>query len=205
MGRDAQALAFDALLPLAKPTAAALERVDKTVRAEREIMESLRAGFTPTLHAGVLGLDRFDYAVIELGNSWLVVPKVKRASSPKQEANNIYLWTLGNDYVLRVKRDPVDGVAEGTQRLFEELPVAGVPSVVFLTWDIDLAYQISAPRFVCLEEPKWTISLRQLLAHGVEPGTGVLPAITRRPVVRSKTKRRDERSRDLQDRQRNDS
>lgn len=189
IGRDARDLAFDALLALAKPTAAALERVDETVRAEREKMTVLRADFTPILHAGTLGLGRFGYAVIELGKSWLVVPEVKRASTPKQEANNVYLWTLGNGYVLRVKSDPVDEVAEGTMRLFDELPIPGVPSVVFLTWDIDLAHQISAPRFVCLDEPKWTISLRQLLAHDMDPGKGIRPRTPRKPEVRSKLKR----------------
>lgn len=197
---DAQKLAFDALLPLAAPTAAALERVAESVQEEREMMESLRAGFTPTLRAGVLGLDRFGYAVREVGAEWLDVALVRRASTPKQEANNIHLWTLGDDYVLRIKRDPVDGVAEGTLHLFEQLAAEGMPSVVFLTWDINLEDQISAPRFVCLDEPKWTISLSQLLAHGAAPVVGT-PSTSRGPVVRSKkTTQSDEQ----QDNQRDD-
>src|SRR4051812_8258801 len=63
---DARDLAFDALLPLAKTTAAALERVDKAVADERKVMDPLRKGFNPTLNAGALGLGRFGYAVREV-------------------------------------------------------------------------------------------------------------------------------------------
>jgi hypothetical protein len=189
---DAEDLAFDAHLPLAVPTCAALKRVDNAVRDERKLMDSLRKGFTPTLNAGALGLGRFGYAVREIGAEWLCLAPIKRASTPEQESNNVHLWTLGSQYVLRIKREPVEGIAEGTQRLFAQLPAADRTSTVFLTWDIDLNGQISAARFVCVDEPKWTISLGRLVAHGSAPVVAIPSSTPRGPVVRSKLTQRDE-------------
>lgn len=193
---DAQDLAFEALLPLASPTAAALQRVDEAVRDERKMMDPLRNGFTPTLNAAALGLDRFGYAIREVGVEWAPLPAIRQLSTPVQEANNVHLWGLGAQYVLRIKRDPVECVAVGTQRLFSQLPAADRPSTIFLTWDISLAGQISAPRFVCIDEPKWTISLSQLLVHGAPPVETVSSSTTRTAIVRSKIKRDDEQSDD---------
>lgn len=188
-GPDARDLAFAALLPLARPTAAALERVDRLVGDERKLMDPLRLGFTPALNAGVLGLGRFGYAVRELGAEWLDVPNVRRDSRAEQEAHNVHLWGLGDRFVVRIKREPVEGVAEGTQRLFAQLPAAGRPSTVFLTWDINLEGRISAPRFACIDEPKWTILLAELLADGAGPVISIPSAPKPSgPVVRSKIK-----------------
>lgn len=164
-------------------------------------MDPLRAGFTPTLNAGVLGLGRFGYAVREVGKGWLQVPAVRWISSPGQEANNVFMWTLGDHYVLRIKRDPVEGVAEGTQRLFAQLPVAERPATVFLTWDINLDGKIFAPRFACIDEPKWTISLAALVAHASVPPVAAPLPTTPAPVVRSKitpapASAKDDRQRD---------
>lgn len=117
-------------------------------------MDPLRNGFTPTLHAAAVGLGRFGYAVREVGAAWVSFPNVQSVSTAEHEANNVHLWTLDDQYVLRIKRDPVEGVAEGTQRLFSQLPADDRPSTVFLTWDISLGGQISTPRFVCIDEPK---------------------------------------------------
>lgn len=199
LGPDARDLAFAALLDLANPTAASLDRVDTLVTDERKLMDPLRDGFTPTLNAGVLGLDRFGYAVRELGTAWERVASVRRWSTPEQEASNVHLWMLGDRYVLRIKREPVDGVAEGTQRLFVRLPPADRPSTVFLTWDISLDGRISAPRFACIEEPAWTIRLTELLREGGRGAGDVvrLPSAPKPtgPVVRSKITR-DEEERD---------
>lgn len=187
-GRDAHDVAFEALLPLAQPTADALREVDDIVADERKAMDPLREGFTPMLKAGVIGLGRFGYAVRAVGKRWLDVPGLASASTPEQEANNVFLWLLGGSHVLRIKRDPVDGVAEGTQRLFAQLPAAGRPSTVFLTWDIDVDARVTRPRFACLEEPRWTISLSSLLAHAA-PRPVSLPAASRGPGVQSKKRR----------------
>jgi hypothetical protein len=194
--RDAENLAFEALLPLAKPTADALERVDKAVLDERNQMDRLRSGFGTTLKAGLSGLGRFGYAVREVGLQWAGVPNVRAASTPQQEASNVFLWSVGDRYALRIKHDPIEGVAEGTQRLFAQLPAADRPSTIFLTWGIGLDDKILSPRFVCVDEPKWTISLAQLLAHDMARPTPMPAPARRGPIVRSKTKADDQKQRE---------
>jgi hypothetical protein len=191
---DARDLAFDALSSLATPTAAALERVDVAVRNERRTMDPLRVGFTPTLRAGTLGLGRFGYAVREVAVEWEALPNVRRASLPEQEANNVFLWTLESQYILRIKRDPVENINEGTQRLFAQLPATDRPSQVFLTWDIALDGSVTAPRFACVESPKWTITLGELLRATSAPVVTLPSSSTRGPIVRSKIKQAEEQT-----------
>lgn len=193
---DAENLAFEALLPLAKPTADALERVDMAVLDERNKMDPLRNGFGTTLKAGLYGLGRFGYAVREVGLQWAGVSNVRAVSTSLQEASNVFLWTVDDRYVLRIKHDPVEGVAEGTQRLFAQLPAADRPSTIFLTWGIGLDDKIVLPRFVCVDEPKWTISLAQLLAQDMARPTPMPAPAHRGPIVRSKARADDQKQRE---------
>lgn len=188
---DARDLAFEALLPLSKPTADALDRVEQAVSDEHRVTEPLRKGLHITQLAALSGLGRFSYAIRELIVDWGPIPDLRRTSTSEQETQNIYLWSLAERYMLRVKHDPVDRVDPGTQRLFAELPAEERPVQVFLTWDIGRSGNIVRPVFACVEEPKWTISLAQLLAHGAAQ---VSPAQSERPgaTVRSKHARGDE-------------
>jgi hypothetical protein len=155
--------AFDALLPLANPTAAALGRVDKSVNVERKLMQPLRSGWTPTQFAAAYGLSRFNYGVKELGAAWEADPSVSRVSSDRQELGQMFLWALGRGWILRVKHEPVEGVAPGTQRLFEQGDLGVGTKQIFLTWTVSRAGNIVLPTFVCVEEPTFTIRLTQLL------------------------------------------
>lgn len=164
---DVQDLAFEALLPLAEPTERALQRVQSRLESEIKLVGPLREGLHVVQRAALNGLARFAHGVLELGEEYANVTTARRSSTPQQEEQNIYLWTVDERFMLRVKRDPVDRVDPGTQRLFSQLPAGDRPVQVFLTWDVSETGQIIDATFACLEEPKWTISVARLVAHTV--------------------------------------
>lgn len=181
---DIQDVAFEALLALAKPTEKALDRVQTRVDDEIKLVGPLREDLHVVQRAALSGYLRFALAVRELGAEYGRVPGARRYSTSSQEEQNIYLWTYNDRFMLRVKREPVDQVDPGTQRLFAEMPRADRPVQVFLTWDVSESGQITGPAFACVEEPKWTISLARLLAHTVtRPETLKTPS--RSPIVKS--------------------
>jgi hypothetical protein len=161
---DAQDLAFAALLPLAEPTERALSRVQQRLNDEDRLVAPLRERLHVVQRAALNGLSRFSHGVVEIGNEYERIPGLRRSSTAVQEEQNIYLWTLNDQFMLRVKREPIDRVDPGTQRLFNQLPPDDRPVQVFLTWDVSEDGQIISPVFACVEEPKWTISLARLLA-----------------------------------------
>lgn len=188
---DAEDLAFAALSPIASATDDALKRVDKAVRDERKLTDPLHSGFDQRLRAADIGMNRFGYAVQQLEQSWGAFPNIRSISTQPLKDACVHVWMLDDAWLLRIKREPEKGVAEGTQRLFPQLPVEGRPVTVCLTWDLSTQGDILLPRFVALEEPAWTISLNRLIAKNAPaPVTGPQP-VRRGPQVASKIAKPD--------------
>jgi hypothetical protein len=188
---DQRADAFAALLEIAPDTDAALARVQSALDDERQLVGPLRSGFHPTQHAGLNGTSRFAYTVREWGQALETHPSVRRISSERQEAQNIFMWLLDDRYVLRVKHDLEEIIDPGATTLFSLEPQAS-PTVVFLTWDTIENAKIRGVAFATVDEPRWTIPLAELLASGAgrpEPVTPPRPQVK----VRSKHARPGER------------
>jgi hypothetical protein len=159
---DARALAFAALQPLARLTSEALERVQETLDSERTMTSPLRRRWHPTQHASSRGISRFAHTVDEWGRALAGHPRVRRISRPVQEAQNLWLWLLDERYVLRIKHDLEDVVDPGTATLFSLEPQSAVPTV-FLTWETAPGGELRRVAFATVDEPRWTITLRELL------------------------------------------
>lgn len=180
---DPREAAFEALLPLALPTSAALARVQQKVRDDLRLTAPLRTRFHPSRRASHAGNLRFDYAIIEWGDELAKLGNVPRISSEIEEAQSIYHWLLERRYVLRVKHDLTDAVHPGVRTLFTLARAVQVPEVVYLTWSVDKDGTISNACFATVDEPKWTITLTELVAHAGEQPETIRPRL--RLVVRS--------------------
>jgi hypothetical protein len=165
---------FDLLLPAATATRDALKRVDEAVSREIQLVRPVRKSWQPGQRRQSIGFSRFAYAVDELKESWTAIVGLRYVSSPSQAASNLFLWSLDERWPLRIKHEPVEGdVNVGTRRLFESAAPAGDPTI-FLTWDESDEGRIIRARFVTVEEPKFSISVDQLVAVAERPDT--LPA-----------------------------
>jgi hypothetical protein len=181
---DERERAFAALMPIAQGTSAALARVEEAVEDERRLTTPLRARFHATQHASLNGTSRFAYAVRELGEMLDEHPSARRISSEPQQAQSIYMWLLAERYVLRIKHDLDEIVDPGTATLFSLEPEAG-PVIVFLTWEIGADGKMRAIGFATVDEPKWTITLDELLRAEAEPPAPIKP---QRPQVTVRSK-----------------
>lgn len=162
---DPREAAFEALLPLAQPTSDALARMQEKVRDDLRMTAPLRTRFHPARRANHAGNLRFDYTIIEWAGELAKLGTVPRVSSEVEEAQSIYNWLLEGHYVLRVKHDLADVVHPGVRTLFTLARVVQAPEVVYLTWSVDKDGTISNVCFATVEEPKWTITLKELVAH----------------------------------------
>ncbi len=180
---DEREQAFEALLPLAPKTQAALGRVQDVLDDEQHLTSPLRSQFHPAQRSALLGMSRFAYTVREWGGALEAHGTASRVSTDTQESQNIYMWLLEDRYVLRVKHDLDDIVDPGAATLFSLAPQEK-PVVVFLTWDTAPDHQIRNISFATLDQPAWTITLTELIA-AASPPEGVRPP---RPlvIVRSK-------------------
>jgi transcriptional regulator with XRE-family HTH domain len=86
-----------------------------------------------------------------------------------------------------VEIDPDLDVNVGARRLFESAAPAGDPTI-FLTWDESEEGRIIRARFVTVEEPKFSISLDQLVAVAERPDS--LPA--KQPLAKVSSARKKE-------------
>lgn len=162
--QDPREAAFEALLPLALPTRDALARMEQKVREDLRQTAPLRTRFHPSRRAGYAGNLRFDHTILEWGDELAALGTVPKTSSELEEAQNIYHWLLEGRYVLRVKHDLTEAVHPGVRSLFA---VAGVAEseVVYLTWTVGKDGLITNVCFATVEEPKWTITLQELVAQ----------------------------------------
>ena len=181
---DERERAFAALLDIANGTDDALTRVQRALDDERKLVAPLRSGFHPTQHAGLNGISRFAYTVREWGEMLDRHPAARRISTERQEAQNIYMWLLNEEYVLRIKHDLEEIVDPGTATLFSLEPQAS-PVVVFLTWDTVADAKIRGVSFATVDEPSWTIPLAELLRAAAGP-VPTVPAPRPQVTVRSK-------------------
>lgn len=181
--------AFEALSPLAQPTAKALTRVQAAVDEDRRRTDPLRAALNPSARAAVLGVLRFGLTTAYLTEEFENAAGVWKISGPQQEAQHLYFWQCGQEYVLRVKHEPQVTDHPGTRRLWDLDDDEGM-SEVFLCWDSALDYRISNPRFATLEEPRWTVPLTSLLAQSAPTAPAVR---TLRPGVKVRSNRDQER------------
>jgi hypothetical protein len=165
---------FELLLPAAAATRDGLKRVDQAVSREVQLVRPLRKNWQPGQRRQGIGFSRFAYAVDELKESWAGVTGLRYVSSPSQAASNLFLWSLDERWPIRIKHEPVEGdVNVGARRLFESAAPGGDPTI-FLTWDESDEGRIIRARFVTVEEPKFSISVDQLVAVAEQPDT--LPA-----------------------------
>jgi hypothetical protein len=183
--------AFTALLPLANLTAAALDRVDRRVDEERKLMQPLRSAWTPTQFAASYGLSRFNYGVLELGAAWETHSTVKRVSSEAQELGQVFLWTVGPSWILRVKHEPAEGAGDGVQQLFAQDDLDIGPKQLFLSWGVSTAGSIVRPLFMCLDNPGFIIPLTQLLEVANRPPQPLRPSKPRARVRSTRPAQRD--------------
>lgn len=174
--------AFEALMPVASPTAQALDRVQATLDEDRRLTEPLRRPLNPSMRAGVVGSLRFGYTAVYWDGELQSIPVVTKVSTPVQELQYIYLWLLADSYILRVKHEPQQTVDPGSRRLWHQEDLNDV-SEVFLCWDTRPDFTISNPRFATFGEPKWSIPLALLLARADAP-TPINPP-SQGPRVRS--------------------
>lgn len=158
---DEREQAFEVLLPIAETTQDALARVQDVLDDEQRRTSPLRSEFHPSQRSALLGMSRHAYTVREWG-AVLELGAASRISTDTQEAQNIYMWLLEERYVLRVKHDLDDVVDPGTATLFSLAPQEK-PVVVFLTWDTAPEHKIRNVSFATLEEPRWTITLAELM------------------------------------------
>ena len=180
---DERERAFEALLPLAPKTQAALVRVQDVLDDEQRLTSPLRSRFHPAQRSALLGMSRFAYTVREWGAVLEAHTAACRVSTDTQESQNIYMWLLQGEYVLRVKHDLDDILNPGAATLFSLAPQAR-PVVVFLTWDTAPDHKIRNVSFATLDEPAWTITLTEL-TDAASPPVDLHPP---RPqlIVRSK-------------------
>jgi hypothetical protein len=181
---DERELAFETLLPLARAIADVLARVQTLLDDERKQISPFRSKWHMTQHASSRGSSRFAHTVQEM-RELEDGTTVRLISTPSQMAQNLWLWRLDDRYVLRVKHDLDDIVDPGTATLFSLEPTAAVSMTIFLTWETAADGQIRSVAFASLDEPKWTIPLRELLDASVEP-TRKLEAPRPQLNVRSK-------------------
>jgi len=181
---DARQLAFASLLPVAEITAAALQRVDRAVKDEKELTKELRKGWHPAQRAGSEGTSRFSNTVYFWGRALEAAESARRASSPSQEAQSIYLWRIGDRFYLRVKHDLESVVDPGAATLFSLIPHEA-PVNVFLSWDVSPDGEIVNPHFASVDGDTWTIALFELLA-ALEDSVQPLPRPAPRLVARSR-------------------
>jgi hypothetical protein len=155
--------AFEALLPFALTIQGALDRVEDAVLGDMKLNQPLRTSFHPSQIASLRGCFRFASAVLELGRVLDDHPRSLKISSASQESQNIWMWLIDNTLVLRVKHDLTEVVDPGTAQLFAVQPLTDTPTV-FLTWDIAHDGTMRNVMFASVDEPKWTISIAQLLS-----------------------------------------
>ncbi len=160
--------AFDSLVGLSAPVREALDRVDVSVAAERKNTSAGRAAFTRTQRMAIEGSTRFASAVDEVGRALVATGRVLRVSTPVQEAQNIFLWLVDSEYMFRIKHDLDDVEDPGAAHLFSVADPA-VRQTVFLTWEVSADGTIKSPTFATVEEPRWAISLGQLVASSQRP------------------------------------
>jgi hypothetical protein len=180
---DPREEAFDLLLPAALCTRDALKRVDEAVARELQQTRPLRKSWQAGQRNQSIGFSRFVYAADELRQAWAGVKGFRYASSPSQEASNLFLWMLQERWPVRIKHEPIEGgVNAGARRLFESQVPKADPTV-FLTWDESEEGRIIRARFTTVREPKWSISVDQLVAVAERPDS--LPATQPRANVSS--------------------
>jgi hypothetical protein len=176
--------AFATLLEIAPAVQAALLRVDTRVITDKKHNAPLRADFHASQHASIDGTFRFSAAIAELKDALDARSDVKRVSTASQEAQNIYLWLIANSLYVRVKHDLTDVVSPGATPLFSLAPVVDAQTA-FITWDLAPDGTMRTVMFACVDEPKWTISLSQLLSVAEQPDATIRPARPAGPTVRS--------------------
>lgn len=168
---DPREHAFDALLPLARDVAAALDRVDKHVGADIKRNSVPRAAWTPLQISTSIGYHRFSWSVAEL-KVVLATNNISFISTPDQEAQNLFLWQLTPRLTLRIKRDPAELAFEATERLFRNSSIAG-DDTACLTWDKASDEETYNVRFVSIHpNDPWSISLAELLQASDEEQDG---------------------------------
>jgi hypothetical protein len=160
--------AFEALLPLALPTRDALARMQEKVSDDLRLTAPLRTRFHPTRRASHAGNLRFDYTIIEWGAELAALGTVPKMSSEIEESQNIYHWLLEERYVLRVKHDLTEVTHPGVRTLFTVNRIVRSPEVIYLTWSVDKDGTVFDACFASVEEPKWTITLKELVAQAQE-------------------------------------
>lgn len=181
----ARSAAFETLLSVASDIADALEHVELAVADDRKLNQPVRSSFHPSQRAALTGMTRFSSAVLHLSGALDARSECRRISTPSQESQNLYMWLVGEQLVLRVKHDLEGIVDPGTAQLFALAPAERCQTV-FLTWGIGPDGSMRSVSFATVDEPRWTIPLSQLLA--VEHAPVEMPAQSRPvgPAVRSK-------------------
>lgn len=184
LGPTDRETAFAALLPIAAAVHDALARVDQRVTTDRTHNGPLRNDFHASQHASLDGSFRFSAAVAELKRALDPRDDVQRVSTLSQEAQNIYLWLVADVLLVRVKHDLSDVLNPGASQLFSSAGATGVQTA-FITWDLAPDGTMRTVLFANVEEPKWTISLSQLLSVTSAPDATIAPKRPAGPVVRS--------------------
>jgi len=189
---DPRQEAFDLLLPAAIPTRDALQRVGTAVAAEIQQVRPLRKAWRRGQRNQSIGFSRFVYAVDELRRAWAGVTGLQYASSASQEDSNLFLWTLKDRWPLRVKHEPVEGEVNPGARQLLHLPVLKGEPTIYLTWDESEEREIVRARFATVKEPKWSISLAQLVAVAERPDS----ISSKQPLARVSSSRVKQPARD---------
>jgi hypothetical protein len=192
---DPRAAAFEALLPLA----AALDRAVR--RAQREVTQFYAhnrdqwAMWNTSQLAAALGQARFFWVTSFCKVELTGLPGVSYFSTPAQEKQNLFLWSVEPRLGLRVKHDPAELSAQGDDTLFDMAPLER-DQTACLTWTSGPLPTIDAVRLQAGHGSHWSIPLAELL--GALEGDGRVTRLVQPPFVKSRKEGRPSTDREEQ-------
>lgn len=184
---DPRAAAFDALLPVA----AALDRAVQ--HAQREVAKFYAgnrhrwAMWNSSQLAAALGQARFFWVTSFCKVELTGLRGVSYFSTPAQEKQNLFLWSVEPRLGLRVKHDPAELSPQGDDTLFDLAPHER-DQTACLTWTSGPLPAIQAVRLQAGHGSPWSIPLPELVG-ALEP-VGNLTSVVRPPLVKSRREAR---------------